>query len=401
MMRLRIDKTNRKGLPPDEDRLPKLPFVIATLAALIGAQVAQVRKDVPSIAKNAKGAVISVVMSDKDGRPIAQGSGFIISKDGRIVTNYHVVKRGTSAVVKLSDGAFFIVDGILAFDKHRDLAVIKAHGEDFHAVALGDSDRVQVGDEVVAIGSPLSLESTVSNGIVSAIRTINDEGGKFLQTTVPISPGSSGGPLFNMAGEVVGITSSSIRGGENLNFAIPINDVKPLLLPKISKVLNLPDEGEPETEHTPIEKQQANLSEQVSVLRGNFAAWWNVIYPDGAPFTIRDNSRSREAAWAPKFEAPKDVAYLNDGLGCVVFLKQGVPDICAPPDVRAKLAMEALREDWENSIDVPTGKNQIFDAIRNAIPMLWSEEKTIYCVLQPEAQYIDLSDSLKACVPKK
>jgi len=179
-------------------------------------------------------------MSDKDGQPIAQGSGFVVSKDGRIVTNYHVVKSGVAAIVKLPDGAFFAVDGMLAFDKNRDIAVIKAHGENFHTVALGDSSRVQVGDEVVAIGNPLSLESTVSNGIVSAIRDIKEEGGKFLQITAPISPGSSGGPLFSMMGEVVGITSSGIKGGENLNFSIPINDAKALLLPQFSKLQPLP-----------------------------------------------------------------------------------------------------------------------------------------------------------------
>jgi S1-C subfamily serine protease len=109
------------------------------------------------MAKAANGAVVSIIMSDKDGHPIAQGSGFVVSKDGRIVTNYHVIKSGTSAVVKLPDGAFFVVDGVLAFDKDRDLAIIKAHGENFRTVTLGDSGRVQVGDEVVAIGNPLSL----------------------------------------------------------------------------------------------------------------------------------------------------------------------------------------------------------------------------------------------------
>src|ERR1035438_8100458 len=96
-------------------------------------------------------------------------------------------------------------------------------------LTLGNSDRVQVGEEVVAIGNPLSLESTVSNGIISGIRTVEEEGGKFVQVTTPISPGSSGGPLFNMAGEVVGITTLYLEGGENLNFAIPINDAKLLL----------------------------------------------------------------------------------------------------------------------------------------------------------------------------
>jgi hypothetical protein len=181
-------------------------------------------------------------MSDKDGHPIAQGSGFLLSSDGRIVTNYHVIKSGSSATVKLPDGASFVVDGVLAFDKDRDIAVIKTHGENFRTLTLGNSDRIQVGEEVVAIGNPLSLESTVSNGILSGIRTVEKEGGKLLQITAPISPGSSGGPLFNMAGEVVGITTLHVEGGENLNFAIPVNEVKPLLLAKFSKVSGFPNE---------------------------------------------------------------------------------------------------------------------------------------------------------------
>lgn len=191
------------------------------------------RKNVATIAKETKGAVVSIVMADKSGQPIAQGSGFVVSRNGLIVTNYHVIKNGTSAVVKLPDGALFTVDGVLAFDKKRDIAVIKAHGNNFKTVALGDSDRLQVGEEVVAIGSPLSLESTVSNGILSGIRSEGQDAfgpvNPLLQITAPISHGSSGGPLFNMFGQVVGITSAALVGGENLNFAIPINDVKPRL----------------------------------------------------------------------------------------------------------------------------------------------------------------------------
>ena len=200
--------------------------------------------DVRAIAREANGSVVSIVVSDRDGHPVAQGSGFLVSKDGLIVTNYHVIKNGSSAIIKLPDGAFFVVDGVLASDKDRDIAIIKAHGNNFRMLTLGDSKRLQVGEEVVAIGSPLSLESTVSNGIVSGIRTVEQEGGKFLQVTTPISPGSSGGPLFNMAGEVVGITTSHLKGGENLNFAIPINDVKPMLRARLSKARALPDEAE-------------------------------------------------------------------------------------------------------------------------------------------------------------
>ena len=222
----------------------RIPLLIGLMAALTGAQSAPSQKDIPTIVKAAKGAVVSIIVSDKDGHPVAQGSGFVISKDGRIVTNYHVIETGRSAIVKLPDGAFFVVDGVLAFDKGRDVAVIKAHGENFRTVTLGDSDRVQVGAAVVAIGNPLSLESTVSNGIVSGIRNIEKEGGTFLQTTAPISPGSSGGPLFSMTGEVIGITTLYLKGGENLNFAIPINDEKRLLLLD-SKVHDFPNEIDP------------------------------------------------------------------------------------------------------------------------------------------------------------
>ena len=205
-------------------------------------------KDIPTIAKAASGSIVSIVMSDKDGKPIAQGTGFIVSKDGLVVTNYHVIAEGSSAVVKLPDGAFYAVDGVLAFDKVRDVAIIKAHGQNFRILALGNSDRVQVGEEVVAIGNPLSLESTVSNGIVSGIRAVKEDSDKYLQITAPISPGSSGGPLFNTAGEVIGITTLHLKGGENLNFAIPINDAKRLLRTNSSRLQNLPDELD--TAHT-------------------------------------------------------------------------------------------------------------------------------------------------------
>jgi len=195
------------------------------------------------IAESAKRSVVTILMANKDA-PVAQGTGFIVSLDGDIATNYHVIQTGNVAVVKFPDGTILTVDGVLAADKTRDLAIIRIHGKNFTALSLGNSDRVRVGEEVVAIGNPLSLESTVSNGIVSGIREVQEEGGKFLQITAPISPGSSGGPLFNMAGEVVGITTMHLKGGENLNFAIPINDAKSLLLTNSSRLRNLPNEPE-------------------------------------------------------------------------------------------------------------------------------------------------------------
>ena len=217
--------------------------------------------DIPAIAREANGSVVSIVVSDKDGHPLAQGSGFLISKDGQVVTNYHVIRNGSSAVVKFPDSTLFAVDGVLVTHEDRDVTIIKVRGNGFKALTLGDSDRLRVGEEVVAIGNPLSLESTVSNGIVSAFRTDENEGGKFVQITAPISPGSSGGPLFNMAGEVVGITTSHIKGGENLNFAIPINDMKPMIEVCVSAVaVPLPDEPESVTPAVPAKANTLHVT---------------------------------------------------------------------------------------------------------------------------------------------
>jgi V8-like Glu-specific endopeptidase len=263
------------------------------------------RKDVATIAKETKGAVVSIVMADKSEQPIAQGSGFVVTKNGLVVTNYHVIKSGSSAIVKLPDGSFFTVDGVLAFDKKRDIAVIKAHGNNFKTVALGDSDRLQVGEEVVAIGSPLSLESTVSNGIVSGVRSEDEDSfgpvNPLLQITAPISHGSSGGPLFNMFGEVVGITSAALTGGENLNFAVPINDAKKLIkMPPAQALLAFPDE--PEEKATASSDQQSDLKSTVNFMR-------KMVEPDGESIDFVDTPVSCNIAYS----GTARVAILRDG----------------------------------------------------------------------------------------
>ena len=218
-------------------------LLIPLVSGLAAAQSVPPKKDIPAIAKAANGAIVTIITANND-KPIAQGTGFLVSADGVIVTNYHVIATGNVAIAKFPDDTAFPVDGVLAADKVRDLAIIKIHGKTFRTLALGDSDDIQVGEEVVAIGNPLSLESTVSNGIISGVRTSKEQGGKFLQTTAPISPGSSGGPLFNMRGEVVGINTLYLEGGENLNFAIPVNDAKLLLSHQSAKLQNLPNEHE-------------------------------------------------------------------------------------------------------------------------------------------------------------
>ena len=161
------------------------------------------------------------------------GSGFIVSADGHILTNAHVVDGADEVLVKLTDKREFKAK-VLGTDKRTDVALIKIEASNLPVARLGDSARLKVGEWVVAIGSPFGFENTVTAGIVSAIgRSLTHENYvPFIQTDVAINPGNSGGPLFNMRGEVIGINSqifSRSGGSMGLSFAIPIdlaNDIQ-------------------------------------------------------------------------------------------------------------------------------------------------------------------------------
>lgn len=159
------------------------------------------------------------------------GSGFIISNDGYILTNSHVVDGAARVKVKLSDGRSFAAE-IKGLDRKLDLALLKIEAEPPLPVAnLGDSDLLNVGDGVMAIGNPFGLTQTVTAGIVSATgrMLIENPYDNFIQTDASINPGNSGGPLINSRGEVIGINTAKIAGGDGLGFAIPINAVKTVL----------------------------------------------------------------------------------------------------------------------------------------------------------------------------
>ncbi len=159
------------------------------------------------------------------------GSGFIISDDGRIITNAHVVDGADTVTVTLKDGR--ILDGqVLGSDPVTDIAVIKVNERDLPTVALGNSDQLQPGEWSIAIGSRLGLDNTVTVGIVSAVGRSSNQVGvpdkrvEFIQTDTAINPGNSGGPLLNQQGEVIGVNTAIINGAQGLGFAIPINMVE-------------------------------------------------------------------------------------------------------------------------------------------------------------------------------
>jgi len=158
------------------------------------------------------------------------GSGFILSKDGYVITNNHVVDGADEVVVRNSEGEEFEAE-VVGSDAKLDIAVLKIKAKNLRAVTLGDSEKLRVGDWVVAIGNPFGLEQTVTAGIVSAKGRVIGAGpyDNFIQTDAAINPGNSGGPLFNAKGEVIGINTAiySRSGGNNgIGFAIPINLAK-------------------------------------------------------------------------------------------------------------------------------------------------------------------------------
>jgi S1-C subfamily serine protease len=193
---------------------------------LLGTTVVQAQT-AQEIAKRAFGSTVLLVMEDTNGQPLSLGSGFFV-RDGEVATNLHVVEGAARGYAKIiGQRAKYDIDGIIAVDPERDLVVLKISGARAAALTLGNSESVQVGEIVYAVGNPQGLEGTFSQGIVSSIREVGAD--KLLQITAPISPGSSGGPVLSGKGEVVGVSVATFRGGQNLNFAIPSIYLKQLL----------------------------------------------------------------------------------------------------------------------------------------------------------------------------
>ncbi len=184
------------------------------------------------INKKLKSSVVAVLISAESDRETEfSGSGFIISQDGYIITNAHVVDSAVKVEVVLVDGISKYDATIVGKDDRSDLAILKIDATGLVAAELGDSDQLEEGEEVVCIGNPYGMELTgsITNGIISALnRKIELNGGfmTLIQTNAEINPGNSGGPLINSYGQVVGITSSKLvaTGYEGIGFAIPIND---------------------------------------------------------------------------------------------------------------------------------------------------------------------------------
>lgn len=204
---------------------------------------------IADIYEKMKDTVVFVSNYSDESTLSSTGSGVFISSDGYIVTNYHVIENAVKVTVRLYGSDEEHRTTVVGGDKRTDLAVLKLNGGTYHAAALGSSASLRVGQYVVAIGNPLGYEyaDSVTHGVISGLNRAVDEKGirqRLLQTDCPINPGNSGGPLFNMKGEVIGITSLKevyTTGEEgqipvdNIGFAIPSDTVKSIALTLISK----------------------------------------------------------------------------------------------------------------------------------------------------------------------
>lgn len=167
-------------------------------------------------------AIKSVVTIRTD---ISQGTGFIISREGYIVTNYHVMENANAAIIISSDGQEHVVS-MIGFNDDLDLALLKIDGN-YDKIRLENSNSVSVGEKVIAIGNPLGLQFSVSQGIVSAIHREGPNGLEaYIQTDAALNPGNSGGPLINKEGRVIGINNFKVGGSESLGFALESNFIK-------------------------------------------------------------------------------------------------------------------------------------------------------------------------------
>ena len=182
---------------------------------------------VEEIAEKALAATVYLEMTDSNGQTLGFGSGSFVGQN-QIVTNFHVIEGASKGTAKLvSKSTKYTIEGISATDEQNDLAILKVTAFGIEPLPLGDSDTVKIGQTVYAAGNPEGLEGTFSDGIISSLR--EDYTQKRLQMTAPISPGSSGGPVLNDSGEVIGVSFATFREGQNLNFAIPSNYLKELL----------------------------------------------------------------------------------------------------------------------------------------------------------------------------
>ena len=180
------------------------------------AAVADYAADIPALVQKAKPAIVEILTYDQQNKLLKTGTGFFISPDGELLTNYHVISGGSFITAKTPNGAVFFLKSIVTASKTYDVAKLQFVATDVPYLTLGSSSSAVEGQRILVIGNPEGLEGTVSDGIISAFRAART----MIQITAPVSPGSSGSPVLDESGNVIGIATQVSKEGQNLNFAI-------------------------------------------------------------------------------------------------------------------------------------------------------------------------------------
>ena len=180
--------------------------------------------DAEQIYKKVNNAVVQVYAYDSDSKILSQGSGVVLNDKGWIVTNYHVYNGSDKLIVKHNEKIIAFSE-IIGVDADKDILILKIADHTFPSITIGNSDSLHVGQKIYAIGSPEGFENTITEGIISGLRSYEAHTQNYIQISAPISHGSSGGAIVNAKGKLIGISALSSKEGQNLNFAIPVNEV--------------------------------------------------------------------------------------------------------------------------------------------------------------------------------
>jgi len=218
-------KVDISGIPItyDRDKIKRIEGETSRVPSVLTNSPSLISEKTPAqIFQEVSPSVVVIVANSPQGR--SQGSGFVVDSDGVIATNFHVVGGADDIEVKFRDGRSYPVTEIIDYDVIRDICILKIEAYGLTTASLGNSNYLQPGSKVLVIGAPLGLEYSITEGLYSGKRKFSDQNS--LQFSAPISPGNSGGPLLDLSGKVVGITTFIKPEGQNVNFAIPINDAK-------------------------------------------------------------------------------------------------------------------------------------------------------------------------------
>lgn len=196
-------------------------FLLTLLATVFTFAQSRAPKSPGEVVRAQSQAIVTIEALDERGNVTGQGSGFIVTASGAVITNLHVVRGAATVRVKLPSGDVYKTADLVDVDDQKDIAILKLKGFKLPIVALGDSDRAEVGDAILVISSPEGLTNSLSTGVISGVRRLDTH--RIFQITAPISQGSSGGALFDASGELIGIVTYVLKSGQNINFAVPIN----------------------------------------------------------------------------------------------------------------------------------------------------------------------------------